>query len=82
MKLKEKFIKKVLKLKDLIIQRSTPKEKVIKLIKKLHPTKTQFELIRVGPNKDGGYLGLPQIPLNHLKNNKINPKNICLYTNL
>jgi len=43
-------------IKGLIIQRNTPKGKIIKLIKKLHPLQTQFNLIRVGPNKDGGYL--------------------------
>ncbi len=62
MKLKEKFVELILDLinllgiKGLTIQRNTPKEKIIKLIKKLHPSKTQFELIRVGPNKDGGYI--------------------------
>ncbi len=40
----------------LVIQRITPKEKIIKLINKLHPYRTQFELIRIGPNRDGGYL--------------------------
>ncbi|MFK5878527.1 MAG: FkbM family methyltransferase [Flavobacteriaceae bacterium] len=39
-----------------IIQRITPKEKLIKLIKILHPLKTQSDLIRIGPNGDGGYL--------------------------
>lgn len=38
------------------VQRNTSKEKIIKLITKLHPAQTQFELIRVGPNEDGGYL--------------------------
>ena len=38
------------------ILRTTPKEKVINFIKKLHPVRTQFDLIRIGPNGDGGYL--------------------------
>jgi hypothetical protein len=32
------------------------KEKILNLIKKLHPIKTEYELIRVGPRGDGGYL--------------------------
>lgn len=39
---------------DLEVNKMTPKEEVLKLIQQLHPIET--ELIRVGPNKDGGYL--------------------------
>ncbi len=35
---------------------ATEKEKVTNLIQKLHPYQTQSELIRLGPNGDGGYL--------------------------
>lgn len=49
-------IKNKLGVKGLMIQRSTPKDKDVKLIETLYPIQTQFELIRVGPNKDGGYL--------------------------
>lgn len=39
-----------------IIQKAVAKEKIIQLINSLHPVQTQFELIRLGPKKDGGYL--------------------------
>lgn len=39
-----------------VIQRKTNEEKIINLINKLHPVRTQYKLIRVGPNGDGGYL--------------------------
>lgn len=32
------------------------KEKMVQFIKSLHPFQTQFDLIRLGPNGDGGYL--------------------------
>ena len=38
------------------LQKSTDKEKVTKLIENLFPYRTQFDLIRIGPNGDGGYL--------------------------
>ena len=38
------------------LQKSTDKEKVTKLIQSLFPYRTQFDLIRMGPNGDGGYL--------------------------
>ena len=38
------------------LQKETEKEKVVDLIRELHPLQTQFDLIRLGPNKDGGYL--------------------------
>lgn len=38
------------------ISKNTPKDNVRQLIKNLHPVKTQFDLIRIGPNRDGGYL--------------------------
>ncbi len=34
----------------------TPREKVLSLIEKLYPCNVGFELIRLGPNTDGGYL--------------------------
>lgn len=42
--------------KGIILQRATDKNKVAKLIESLYPVQTQFELIRLGPNGDGGYL--------------------------
>ena len=40
----------------IILGRIIEKEKVLGLIGKLYPIQTQFELIRLGPNEDGGYL--------------------------
>ncbi|MVN22754.1 FkbM family methyltransferase [Mucilaginibacter arboris] len=51
-KLKEIFIEDK---GNIIIQR-TPLERVKTLIEKLFPVNTDKELIRVGPNRDGGYL--------------------------
>ncbi|MEO1262191.1 MAG: hypothetical protein AAFZ15_25520 [Bacteroidota bacterium] len=42
--------------KGLSVQRMLPAEKVLGLIELLYPVRTQFELIRLGPDKDGGYL--------------------------
>jgi len=54
------FIKKIvlpkLARRGFLLQKTVSKDKVLKLIERLHPVKTQFELIRLGPNRDGGYL--------------------------
>jgi len=53
------FLQKVLSLltnRTLRIQKILPKEQVNSLIERLHPIQTQFDLIRLGPNRDGGYL--------------------------
>jgi len=42
--------------KGAALQQATEKEKIIKLIRSLYPLQTQYELIRLGPNSDGGYL--------------------------
>ncbi len=39
-----------------IFRKITQKEKVLALIESLHPIKTQFDLVRLGPKGDGGYL--------------------------
>jgi len=44
------------KKRGLVYQNVLPPEKVTSLIRKLHPVKTQFNLIRLGPDRDGGYL--------------------------
>src|SRR3989338_191988 len=59
MKMKELFKKilfKKLSKTNIVIGRVTPKEKVASLIKKLHPYQFDNGLIRIGPNRDGGYL--------------------------
>jgi len=38
------------------VQEVIAKEKLVELLELLHPRQTQFELIRIGPNGDGGYL--------------------------
>jgi hypothetical protein len=43
-------------LPNIYMGRATSKEKVSTLIEKLHPFRTNKELIRLGPNGDGGYL--------------------------
>ena len=52
----EKIVLRRLAKKGFISQKAVEKEKVVELIERLHPVRTQFELIRLGPNKDGGYL--------------------------
>jgi len=42
--------------KDTRRHRVTDKNSITKLIETLHPIQTEFELIRLGPNRDGGYL--------------------------
>ncbi|UKN01568.1 FkbM family methyltransferase [Paracrocinitomix mangrovi] len=50
------IIKGQLAKNNLSIELNTHKEQIQELIKKLYPHKTQFQLIRMGPNGDGGYL--------------------------
>lgn len=52
----EKIFRWVIKKAGGIVIHHTPKEKVNKLIKNLYPYKTDKELIRLGPESDGGYL--------------------------
>jgi hypothetical protein len=52
----EKRVLRRLEKQGFILQKAVAKEQVIKLIERLHPVQTQFELIRLGSNKDGGYL--------------------------
>lgn len=52
----KKIIENQLAKRGILIERITHKEKIIELIKKLHPLQTQFDLIRIGPKGDGGYL--------------------------
>lgn len=42
--------------KGLMLQKATDKEKLLALIQRLHPIHTDHDLIRIGPNGDGGYL--------------------------
>jgi hypothetical protein len=42
--------------RDIRRHRITKKNDIKKFIETLHPIQTKFELIRLGPNKDGGYL--------------------------
>ena len=42
--------------KEYTLADKTPKEDILKFIKKLRPYNTGIELIRMGANKDGGYL--------------------------
>lgn len=42
--------------KQLYVQMMTPTERLEALIRRLHPVKTPFDLIRVGGQNDGGYL--------------------------
>ncbi len=41
---------------DTVAVKATPKERVERLIESLHPIKSQYDLIRIGPEGDGGYL--------------------------
>ncbi|HEY1195912.1 hypothetical protein [Flavobacterium sp.] len=50
------YIRKKLFKKGFEFKRLQQKEKILTLIKELHPLKTQHNLIRIGPNRDGGYL--------------------------
>lgn len=51
-----KYIQKKLLNKGFDFKRLNSKEKVVSFIEKLHPIKTQHDLIRIGPNGDGGYI--------------------------
>jgi len=51
-----KFLHHHLVKNGIVVQGATKKQKIVNLIEKLYPYKTQFELIRLGPNGDGGYL--------------------------
>ncbi len=55
-KVLRKFVYRQLAKKGLTISIGASKKMVVELIKSLHPRKTQFELLRFGPNGDGGYL--------------------------
>ena len=55
-KLVSGFIKEQVQKRGSIIIAHTPKESVVSLIDKLHPYSIDKELIRLGPNGDGGYL--------------------------
>jgi hypothetical protein len=52
----KKLLKRMVQRGGFDIVRATPKEKVEALIQKLHPRSIDKELIRIGPNADGGYL--------------------------
>ena len=52
MNLKEKFFD----IFDLYIEKKTSKKNISSLLKMLLPYKTNFELIRLGDDNDGGYL--------------------------
>ena len=63
MNFKEKFFD----IFDLYIEKKTSKKNISNLIKNLLPYKTEFELIRLGDDNDGGYL-IPDDLLNITKN--------------
>lgn len=49
-------VKSLLEKKGILLVRATEKEKIINFIESLYPYQIQSELIRIGPNGDGGYL--------------------------
>ena len=49
-------VNRFLSLRNLTIEKSTDKKLVLSLIENLHPFSTEKDLIRLGPNGDGGYL--------------------------
>lgn len=51
-----KIIKEIGLICGVFITRVTSKKDLVGLIKKLHPVATNYELVRVGPNGNGGYL--------------------------
>lgn len=60
----KRYVKRILStVSDVFVGQETFREQVESLIKSLHPYHTNTELIRIGPNGDGGYL----VP-NDLKN--------------
>lgn len=52
----KKFILRFFSFFNVDLSKSTNKKELLSLIKSLHPVKSQIELIRLGPNSDGGYL--------------------------
>ncbi|MDR3235981.1 MAG: FkbM family methyltransferase [Prevotellaceae bacterium] len=42
--------------KQAVLTKSTSRESILSLIEKLHPFESEKQLIRLGPNSDGGYL--------------------------
>lgn len=52
----KKYIKDKLRSNGLYVEKSTSKEAVTSLIKSLHPVQTDKQLVRLGPDHDGGYL--------------------------
>ena len=52
----KKLLKRIVQRGGFDIVRSTPKEQVEALIRELQPKPIDKELIRIGPNADGGYL--------------------------
>ncbi len=54
--LRKKFEHFLLNNKRMMLQRVTNKEHLLGLLESLYPIQTQFDLIRLGPNGDGGYL--------------------------
>lgn len=50
------YIKNKLRSNGLYVEKSTSKAAILSLIKSLHPIQTDRELIRLGPDHDGGYL--------------------------
>jgi len=51
-----KIVDNFLKKRQQIRIQATPRKEIFNLIRLLHPIKTEKELIRLGPEKDGGYL--------------------------
>ncbi|WP_297089113.1 FkbM family methyltransferase [uncultured Draconibacterium sp.] len=52
----ERKIQNIFSRIGLTLNRQTSKKLVLKLIRRLHPKKIDKELIRLGPEKDGGYI--------------------------
>ena len=83
----DRIIRKYLFIKGFVAGPLVDKQRVVDLIKTLQPWDTDLELIRLGPNKDGGYL----VP-NDLKNieacfspgvgNEIGFEKACLENNM
>ncbi|WP_035091159.1 FkbM family methyltransferase [Aquimarina macrocephali] len=56
MKILKTIVIRIFAVMGLFIDKSTDRDKVISLIKKLHPFSTGKDLIRIGGDQDGGYL--------------------------
>lgn len=52
----ERIIQQQFAKKGLQLGWFTQKEKVLTLIRSLHPVQTEYEMIRMGPASDGSYL--------------------------